>query len=714
MITFHINSERPIPRPAPGFASLLVVISTGLALMAMLMIMYNDTTQSQETQKNNLLANDYQQREDAVLRALTNIVPNKAILCMKDGSRKKDSNNLIWKTIFDDSFKQANANISTKIIDPTDSAGKKTISILPTLGINTTKTRNANTANATKHDIIALASSVFEPKKYYVSEGSDRHFKSTTAAYPPPIKFKPSKNLRANTNWPVISAVKVYDPSKVTGWVDELSDDNQFGVMPSPSPNFKYGNNGKIIAKHNWWTFNLNFSRKIKDTLLDTAYYTDRGLRQSASKQYIISIYEIPSQLAIHAASYADFGTFQDGTTWNSSNVTIDGCVFAGQVKSTGSFSADAIASRTGVELKNGSNAMDSAERDTALALGTAYNISAAADSGKMAFIPINRGLDFYDRFSANAGKTINFGYDSSGKQLNQYQSGDDKTPHSTVSPTNWDYYSIGANQCVMNLVVTKVISALDQTPTEIEFTYRKNSGSEHTITYTKDAALVDGGDTLLWDESSANFPFTTGATFENRPCINISMENLQTFLIIPLGATAEINRSISVNVDHINNGLINHPYRDGLVDNTTNPVYQNDISLRIEDTEDLHNFTKGFSLVTNLRLIIADNVNMVKISSGSLSGEYPPLSLFSPEKVFGDSAYSATVEIEGQISSLAKAKKDASGNPIAAPAININSGASGATNSQNQITLKGITAPKMLPPINIMNWMVIVREKHN
>ena len=33
--------------------------------------------------KNNLLKNDYQQREDAFLRALTNIIPNKAILCMK-------------------------------------------------------------------------------------------------------------------------------------------------------------------------------------------------------------------------------------------------------------------------------------------------------------------------------------------------------------------------------------------------------------------------------------------------------------------------------------------------------------------------------------------------------------------------------------------------------------------------------------------------------
>jgi len=696
MITFHMKSKPKTPRSAPGFASILIVLSTGLALMIMLMVMYNDTAESQEAQKNNLLANDYKQREDAVLRALTNIVPNKAILCMQDNSRISGSNNLKWKRVFEDSFEQANATQSI------------TSTTLANLGVSGSA-RSGNTADS-NYNTRTVASSVFEPKKYYVSEGSNRHLTSTTAQYPPPLKFKPSKNERSNTNWPVISTVKVYDPSKVTGWIDDLSADNQFGVLPSPSRYFNYGNDGKIIAKQNWWTFNLNFSRKLKNNAIDTAYYTDRKLRQSASKQYIISIYEIPSQLAIHAASYADFGTFQDGTEWKTSNVTIDGGVFAGQVKSTGTFSSGAIASRKGVELTDGSSAMASSARDDSLALGTAYNISSASDSGKIAFIPINRGLDFYDRFSVNDGKTADFGYDNSGKQKNQYYSGNGVDKKSTVSPTNWDYYSIGANQCVMNLVVSQVNSSADQTPTEIEFTYLKSVGNPDTITFTKYASLVDDTDIFLWDETDSDFPFTRGMTFEGRPCLNVSMEKLQTYLVATLGTTAAINRSISINPDYINNASITKPYRNGLVDNAIDTVYQNDMSLRLEDTEDLSHFTTGFSLVTNLRLILADNLNVTKIAASS---EYPPISIFSPEKVFGDSAYSAKVTVEGQITSLAKTT-DASGNPVAAPAINITSGMNGAVNSQNTIALKGITDPKKLPPINMMNWMVVVREKHN
>jgi len=712
MLTYQTRSERVHIRSAPGFASVLLVLSSGLALMIMLMIMYEDTAQSQNEQKNNLLANDYQQREDAVLRALTNVVPNKAILCMKDNSRKAGSSKLKWQRVFEDSFEQANATQSV------------TSATLEELGV-TSSPSSANTADMSNiydgsvnrdYNTRAVASSIFEPAntRYYVSEGTDRHIKSTTSQYPPPLKFKPYKNNRSNTNWPVISMVKVYDEAKVTGWIDKLSDDQQFGVMPSPSPNFNYGNNGQIIAKHNWWTFKLNFSKTSSNDTTNDAYLTSHQLRQSASKQFIIAIYEIPSQLAIHAASYADFGTFQDGTEWNSSNVTVEGGVFAGQVKSTGSFTADAIASRKGVELKDGTSAMSSTARDDALALGKAYNISSASDAGKIAFIPINRGLDFYDRFSVNDGQTVNFGYNSSGTAQKQYYSGDGLTSNSTVSPTNWDYYSIGANQCVMNLVVSNIVNSADQTPTEIVFTYLKTTGDPTSITYTKDPAQVDGSTSLLWDESDIDFPFTTGITFEGRPCLNVSMEKLQTHLVVKLGTTTAINRSISINPDYINGVDIPKPYRDGIVDNTTNDIYKDDLCLRIEETEDLHNFTTGFSLVTNLRLIIADNVNLKKITTGDLSGEYPPLSLFSPEKVFGDSAYSAKVEIEGQITSLAKAKKNASGNLEAIPAISIPSGIDGNTNNQTTIDLKGITDPKKLPPINIMNWMVIVREKHN
>ena len=89
-------------------------------------------------------------------------------------------------------------------------------------------------------------------------------------------------------------------------------------------------------------------------------------------------------------------------------------------------------------------------------------------------------------------------------------------------------------------------------------------------------------------------------------------------------------------------------------------------------------------------------------------NGEYPPLSIFSPEKIFGDTSYSAEITIKGQLSSLSEDSTEASS------VMDIYSGKKGQINSQNNtIHLKAITDPKKLPPINLMNWMIVIKEKH-
>ena len=46
-------------------------------------------------------------------------------------------------------------------------------------------------------------------------------------------------------------------------------------------------------------------------------------------RDFVLSIYEIPSQLAISADSFMALGQFESGEAWQ--NVTIDGNVFAGK-----------------------------------------------------------------------------------------------------------------------------------------------------------------------------------------------------------------------------------------------------------------------------------------------------------------------------------------------------------------------------------------------
>jgi len=648
------------------------------------MVMYEDTSKSQNEQANNLLANDFKQREDAVLRALTDVIPNKAILCMQDGSQKKE--NLAWENAFDEALLQANASIS---VDE---------ETLKELGVDSSNARSANTADISKFDIKTVASSVIDGQNEIVTEGVISHFSTPTRDYPPALRL--NNVSQGFPKYPVVSYMKGYNDSV---GIDQFTEDLQFGVLPVPSRFFNYGNKGKIIAKQNWWAFNLNFSRKLKNGIVDVDYYTERKLRQSADNEYIISIYEIPSQLAINAGSLLNIG----GTHWTS-KVSVEGSIFAEKIKKTGSFAIDGMASRKGVELVDGSNAMESDAREKAINLGEAYPITSSSDAGRMSFIPINRGLDFYDRFSVNEGKTVCFGLDSNGVARNQFKRANGGVGEETISPTNWDYYSIGANQCRMNLVITKVVSAADQTPTEIEFTYLAGD-SFTTRTYTKDESQVkESAQIYLWDYST---PFKTGRTFEGRPCIEVSLAKLQEYLVDIGADLPEVNNSLSINPDYINNSEIKKPFRDGLTGNTPSQ-YKDDLCLRIVQSDDLTQFTSGFSLVTNLRLILAENVNMKELSTGPLSGEFPPLSLFSPEKVFGDSSYSVPVTIKGQMGTITK-KSDVNGLDVAFDITDIKSGSSSSPNAENVITLKGITNPSLLPPINMMNWMVVIKEKH-
>ena len=112
MTTYHLRRQHQ----SPGFASLLTVVSVGIGLLLILISMYENTLDAQAVQKNSMLKNDYQQREDAFLRALTNIIPNKAMMCMQDNSQNWDiRETLRWNQIIDEALTMSN---SRQALDP--------------------------------------------------------------------------------------------------------------------------------------------------------------------------------------------------------------------------------------------------------------------------------------------------------------------------------------------------------------------------------------------------------------------------------------------------------------------------------------------------------------------------------------------------------------------------------------------------------------------
>ncbi len=665
---------------SPGFASLLTVTSVGLALLIILVSMYENTIVAHDVQKVSLLKNDYQQREDAFLRALTNIIPNRAMMCMQDNSMNSSSvENLQWKSIINDALELSN---SRQALSP---------DLALALGLNDYRSGNNTDSNLEQATIIsALTGTTSNPDA--ITSGTNL---SASSDYPPPLTCS-STDQATDTMYPVISFNKRYGID-AEGWVQASVNDFPFyNLINAPEMHFNYQNGSTMIAKHNWWVFEMSFA--AQDVNLTRVV--------SPKKKYLISLYEIPSQLPISASSFVTFGTHSDGTEW--SDVSLKGSVFAEKVKTEGAFSTDAIAARKGVEISsntvvngtstgaNGANPFESNARELAQTEGKTFPISSSSDGGRVTFIPINRGLEFYDRYTGDS------------------NSNSDST--NAVSPTSWDYYSIGAKQCSMRLDVIDVTSATDQTPTAIKFSYWQDDPSDGitgdldlvSITFRKNPNPFDPSEQnwpSVFDVGGESFPFHIDKSYSGRPCLAIYAERLTAWLQNNNAGYFETNKSISVNVDYINNAAIaKPPFPTGVAD----------LAVMLMDAKDLTVFTKGFSVVTNMRLIFTDDINITSTTTPEgivlASGEqfYPPVSFFAPEKRFGDSGIALKIDLDGQLGSLAK------GNSEPVRIADLKSSFADEIIPENiEANLKTIDHPAALPPINMMNWMVVIREIH-
>jgi len=140
-------------------------------------------------------------------------------------------------------------------------------------------------------------------------------------------------------------------------------------------------------------------------------------------------------------------------------------------------------------------------------------------------------------------------------------------------------------------------------------------------------------------------------------------------------------------------------------------PCTDLDYGVVLQECADLTGFSKGFSLVTNLRLYVGDDFNIVPATAPtgwSGTGDYfPPCSLFTPEKRYGVEIDPLAVSLGGQIGSLASESVTTPIRPLDSKTV------SGGELSADRITvnLKPITHPGELPPIFMMNWLVMVEE---
>lgn len=662
--------KRHTYRRQDGYATLSVVATISLTILSMLSFLLVGNIRSFDAQSRAQVKQDYSQKEDAILSSLLHIVPNKAIGAMQENSADSPSQ-FSWETIFSEAVNMANAE---QAVAP---------ELLASLDLS--EAISSNTGDTQFENVYQFVKAPVKNEEGVISTVNGGNWweylmlGDSKIRYHVPAALRVSyANYQLDRTYPIISFKKTYYDWYTQGLnVDPLAYPD-FNLLEYPDVKFGYKRPGQLfVAKRNWWVFSLRFG----------SHNEARTGIPPVKKNYVLSIYEIPSQLPMSSATTMKIGQYESGTDWY--DISIDGGVNAESIESVGQVDLDqgAISARKSFTL-NGAITVDNREvsgdfdgvgsrEERALTSDSDfYDASTGGNVGKVAFIPINPGLDFVKR---------------SGDGLRE----------SRISPTGWNEYSCGANRVKMRIEVTEMQASDTQIPTKFKFYFRNESNSWTEQEYERGVnwptELEVGG---------TEFPFQSGTLENLRNAMVIHLDRLPTFLeTIADAGHIDVNNSIHI-----------APIAgDASIQLPSSPSLDSDMVVSLRGGKDLTAYTKGFSVLTDSRLYIAETINAVKTTPPANSGIpagadfYPPVSLFAPEKRFGESLTTVKpLRLAGQVGSLKTGTGDTF-NPL-----ELKSADDSSMSAYNiDAELSSIRSPAELPPINLMNWLVTIEEIH-
>ncbi len=774
-----------------GLVSYVLVLSTGTILLLMMVFAYKQAIADSQVQGKAQLRTDYSEKEEAIVRAIVSIAPNRAVRVMQADANTSEAekNALKWSQIFKESISKAGITNVAAVAGTTNG--------------NVGNGDLENQVSDIFSDVVSRPPGSNDPVGL-ITSGVNVGNASSLLGTGYPVSLTSNSAIKtADQAYPIISKAKENTV---------VSIDNQrngYSVMKYPNISFAYTRPGDdFLAKRNWWAFSVDTSNPNRATTQLNA----------PKRKFVLSMYEIPSQLAISASTKLALGAYRGtgadgagGTNWDTTRVQIAGNVYAGKANLEGDVRLAGLAvkeqisfggtSKVGGIAYQSSDPFKAGARETArLSNQGALPVSKASDGGRCNFISFNPGESFFDRHA--------------------YQNSTNQEP---VNPINddsqtWVGYTIGAKQCAMWL---DVLDITDSTPNPADPTYNSPTNPEPTLlrlTYRTAAnpnltAYVDfdyrtnilpslpkgykkvaneheshdnngieidyaygcyPGSVGVGGNPNTGFSIKEGPTssiFENEPKwgdpnqgkfkagytrprnpfqvrndatnasnrkligIEFRPQRLKDFLAA-LGDAAgpEINNSIAINIDaksinsfylDKNPAGINNPtrFKVNLKDNAPAALQY---GLILKGCSDLTDFTKGFSLVTEMRLFVGDNFNVVDTTRPV---DYPsdklkyfiPCSLFAPQKRYGYDADATRIDLKGQIGSLA----DDRGNEVSANTFEsvrplesklmsydpADPTKGVMTPGQIKVNLSPITNINEVPPIMMKNWLITAEE---
>jgi hypothetical protein len=136
------------------------------------------------------------------------------------------------------------------------------------------------------------------------------------------------------------------------------------------------------------------------------------------------------------------------------------------------------------------------------------------------------------------------------------------------------------------------------------------------------------------------------------------------------------------------------------------------DPGVGITNTNDLHLFTNGLSIVSNQTLYLLDSFNHIN-NTTLVPPAPPPTSIYAPQVLYGASGATSSVALTGQISIDAAASGTPGPTVTPVDTLSISNG-KGIAISPTAVTgaFKEITVPTSLPPITRLSLMLTIEKE--
>jgi hypothetical protein len=414
-----------------------------------------------------------------------------------------------------------------------------------------------------------------------------------------------------------------------------LSSSKRWGQILYPNIRFGYKNTGdSFIARRVWWRIPLVYQTG-QQTLEDQV-----GVNRypSAAANYVLSAYEIPSQLPISGNANLQIGNNVDGTTWGS-GVTISGLtpgtqgsIYASQIQLAGG-TYGGISSRQAVNVLSpatvagtsySNSAFDAVLTRETLALTTtpgAAPISVAGNDGKVLVVPVMPGNQFY---------------------------------MSVAAPTHWDLYARPYYKCRIRIIISGTNSTLVYNPyASPQMSTAANAGAisvnvivlpdttskpDQILGFLDSAAITNNTfSQISYSDPAGTLPQWMNYTSTGYAAGTTAPRNI---LVIDVGGM-ETYYGPNLQPQLYSLYVGSNPTTEPL-----SPATTSDPGIAITDTSDLSAYTSGLSIVSNQTLYLLDAFNQ-----NTLSTQFAT-SIFAPDVRYGISGVTpVATTIVGQIS---------------------------------------------------------------